>query len=121
MRNASGLRGHKVILVRGNGVEDSSRARDVRYDIHLQDGKQAGLLLARTTQHVTFDLLDMLWEKGYSLPNRIFNLRINDVVTMTGHGEANQSIPDPWRSSRLWLGVTLSGTGDFKTWKRNGG
>lgn len=121
MRKASDLRGHKVILVRGNGVEDSSRARDVRYDIHLQDGKQAGLLLARAAQQVTFDLLDMLWGKGYSLPNRIFNLRINDVVTMTGHGDANQSIPDPWRSSRLWLGVTLSGTGDFKTWKRNGG
>jgi DNA helicase-2/ATP-dependent DNA helicase PcrA len=121
MRKASDMRGHKVILVRVNSVEGSSRARDVHYDIHLQNGKQAGLLLARTSQQVTFDLLDMLWDKGCSLPNRIFNLRINDVVTITGHGDPNQSIPDPWRSSRLWLGVTLSGTGDFKTWRRNGG
>jgi len=120
MRKASDLRGHKVILVRVNGIADSSRARDMRYDIHLQDGKNAGLLLAQAAQQVTLDLLDMLWDKGYSLPNTIFNLRINDVVTITGRGDANQSIPDPWRSSQLWLGVTLMGTGDFKTRKRNG-
>lgn len=120
MRKASDLRGHKVILVRVNGVADSSRAWDMRYDIHLQDGKNAGLLLARAAQQVTLDLLDMLRDKGYALPNTIFNLRINDVVTITGRGDANQSIPDPWRSSQLWLGVTLTGTGDFKTRKRNG-
>ena len=117
---AAELRGHKVILKRVHAVEDSSRARDARYDVHLQVGKLEGLLLGRTAQQVTHDLLALLWNKGYSLPNMIYNLRINDVVTMTGHGDTKESVPDPWRSSRLWLGVTLSGTGDFRTWKRNG-
>lgn len=121
MLEAADLLGHKVILKRASAIDDSSRARDVRYDVHLQDGKLEGRLLGRTTQQITVDLLQLLWDKGYSLPKVIFNLRINDVVTMTGHGDSNQSIPEPWRSSRLWLGITLSGTGDFKKWKRNGG
>jgi DNA helicase-2/ATP-dependent DNA helicase PcrA len=121
MMESANLLGHKVILKRVNNVENSSRTRDVRYDVHLQDGKQEGLLIGRTTQQITYDLLQLLWGKGFSLPSMIYNLRISDIVTMTGHSEANHSIPDPWRSSKLWLGVTLCGTGDFKTWKRNGG
>ena len=117
---AAALRGHKVILRRLELSDEESRARDARYEICLQDGKVAGLRLARTTQQVTTDLLDYLWGKGLSLPGTIFNLRIGDIVTLAARGDVEETVPEPWRSSRLWLGITLFGTGDFKTWKRNG-
>lgn len=117
---AAALRGHKVILRRLELSDEESRARDARYEICLQDGKVAGLRLARTTQQVTTDLLDYLWGKGLSLPGTIFNLRIGDIVTLSARGDVEETVPEPWRSSRLWLGITLFGTGDFKTWKRNG-
>ena len=109
-----------MILKRVEPGDESSRARDARYDIHLQVGSQEGLLLGRTTSQVTHDLLQLLWNKGLYLPGTIFNLRIADVVTMARPGDAAEAIPEPWRSSRLWLGVSLYGTGDFKTRKRNG-
>jgi len=117
---AAVLRGHKVIVKRLESSDEASRARDVRYEICLQDGKLAGLKLARTTQQVTTDLLGYLWDKGLSLPSTIFNLRIGEVVSLAARGDVDETVPEPWRSSRLWLGITLFGTGDFKTWKRNG-
>lgn len=117
---AAVLRGHKVILKRLESSDEAARARDAGYEICLQDGKLAGLRLARTTQQVTTDLLGYLWDKGLSLPGTIFNLRIGDVVSLAARGDVDETVPEPWRSSRLWLGITLFGTGDFKTWKRNG-
>jgi len=117
---AAFLRGHKVILKRLETSGEGSRARDVRYEICLQDGNEEGQRLARTTQQVTTDLLDLLWDKGLSLPNKIFNLRIGEVVSLAARGDVDPTVPEPWHSSRLWLGITLFGTGDFKTWKRNG-
>jgi hypothetical protein len=117
---AAMLRGHKVILKRIEAPGEGTRARDVRYEVCLQDGNHEGMRLARTTQQVTTDLLDLLWDKGLSLPNKIFNLRIGEVVSLAARGDMDPAIPEPWHSSRLWLGITLFGTGDFKTWKRNG-
>lgn len=117
---AAFLRGHKVILKRLEALGEGSRARDVRYEICLQDANQEGQRLARTTQQVTTDLLDLLWDKGLSLPNKIFNLRIGEVVSLAARGDMDPAVPEPWQSSRLWLGITLFGTGDFRTWKRNG-
>jgi hypothetical protein len=117
---AAMLRGHKVILKRIETTGEGSRARDVRYEVCLQEGNHEGMRLARTTQQVTTDLLDLLWDKGLSLPNKIFNLRIGEVVSLAARGDMDPAIPEPWHSSRLWLGITLFGTGDFKTWKRNG-
>lgn len=119
--NAAAWRGHKVILKRVDPVEDSSRYRDARYNIHLQQGREAGRLLGRTSSGVTMDLLQVVWKPGYSLPSLIYNLRIADVVTLASIGDTKDSIPEPWCSSRIWLGVSLWGTGDFKTWKRQGG
>ena len=45
---------------------------------------------------------------------------IGEIVTLCARGDTDEAVPEPWRSSRLWLGITLFGTGDFKTWKRNG-
>jgi len=118
--NAAIIRGHKVILKRLETSGKGSRARDVRFEIFLQDGNHEGRRLARTTQQVTTDLLDLLWDKGLLLPNKIFNLRIGEVVSLSARGDMDPVVPQPWQSSRLWLGITLFGTGDFKTWKRNG-
>lgn len=116
---AAELRGHKVILKRVQSDADR-HAIDTRYAIHLQAENKDGVLIGRTNMQVTKDLLDLLWNKGYSLPSVLFNLRIADVVTIAGQGDVSEAIPEPWRSSRLWLGVTISGTGDFKAWKRHG-
>lgn len=117
--NAVNWRGRKVILQQVRS--DSGRAKDIRYEIRLQmDNKEEGLLLGRTSAQVTYDLLDTVWEPGYSMPRSIYNLRIADVISMTFPGELAEGVPEPWQSSRLWLGISLIGSGDFKTWRRNG-
>jgi len=112
------LRGHKVILKRVDSGLGAPGKLDLRFDIHLQNERNPGLLLARTSQQVTRDLLQFLGDKGYVLPGSIFNLRIADVVTMVGRGDIVEAVPDPWRSSRIWLGISLSGTGDYKAYKK---
>lgn len=117
--NAVNWRGRKVVLQQVRS--DSGRAKDLRYEIRLQmDNGEEGLLLGRTSAQVTYDLLDTVWDPGYSLPQNIYNLRIAEVISMTFPGELAEGVPEPWRSSRLWLGISLIGSGDFKTWKRNG-
>lgn len=119
-RNASTWRGHKVVLRQVADGDWSGRARDVRYEVRLQTEDGEGRLLCRTSQQLTQDLLDLLWKPGYSLPRVIYNLRISDLVSISANGDLPDTVPDPWRSSRLWVGVSLVGTGDFKTWRRRG-
>ena len=114
------LRGRKVVLSQVKTDESSPRARDIRYDVRLQQLEGEGLLLGRTAAQLTHDLLDLLWDAGYVIPRIIYNLRIAEVNSIGVNAGLNEGIPDPWRSSRLWLGITLAGTGDFKTWKRHG-
>jgi len=111
---ANTLGGHKVILLKTKIEDDPAR---YVYNIHLQDENGPGRLLGRTTSQLTFDLLTVL-AKGYSLPSLIYNLRIGDIVTVAGPDEAEVLIPEECRVSRLWLGVTLFGTGDFKPFKK---
>lgn len=112
-------RGHKVVLRQVSAVADSRRARDVRYEIRLQTAEGDGLLLGRTTAQLTHDLLDLLWKPGYALPRVIYNLRITEIISTCVSAELPETVPDPWRSSRMWFGVSLAGTGDFKTRKRH--
>lgn len=114
------LRGRKVVLSQVKTDGTSPRARDIRYDVRLQQHEGEGLLLGRTTAQVTHDLLDLLWDLGNAMPRNIYNLRIAEVNSIGVNADLNEDIPEPWRSSRLWLGITLAGTGDFKTWKRHG-
>ena len=109
------LRGRKVMLCRWPmpGVAD----RFV-YRMHLQEENVAGRVLGIMTDHLTLDILHLVWSRGYSLPSRIFNLRISDVVTLGVQRELPVSAAQPWASSGLWLGVNLCGTADFKTFKR---
>jgi hypothetical protein len=115
MSEASGLAGRKVMLCKARISEDS---RNVVYHIHLQEGDGPGRVIGRMSQQLVWDLLDLLHQKGYSLPSKIMNLRISSVVTLAGPDEVPPSIPEPYRTSRLWLGVSLAGTGDFTPYKR---
>ncbi|RLK29627.1 UvrD-helicase domain-containing protein [Cupriavidus plantarum] len=119
LHHVSDWRGHKVVLRQVSAVADSRRARDVRYEIRLQTAEGDQLLLGRTAAQLTHDLLDLLWKPGYVLPRVIYNLRIAEVISTCTNTELPETVPDPWRSSRMWLGVSLVGTGDFKTWKRH--
>lgn len=114
--NAAALRGRKVMLCKW---KIPGAANKYTYRIHLQQDDEAGPLLGVMSDHLTLDLLGMLWKKGYGLPSRMFNLRIEDVVTMGTERELPDSVAAPWATSRLWLGVNLYGTADFKTFKRN--
>jgi hypothetical protein len=109
------LNGRKVMLCKTRVAEDSDR---VFYQIHLQDDRTPGRVLGRMSEQLIRDLLDLLYDRGYSLPSTIMNLRISSVATFAGPEEVPPSIPEPYRSSRLWLGVTLSGTGDFRPLRR---
>jgi hypothetical protein len=112
------LPGRKVLLVKVSTGSGTSKAF---YDIHLQEENgEPGLRLGRTSSQLTRALLNLVWDKGYSLPSRIMNLRVGALGTMTAGDEVQASIPEPWSTSRLWLGVSLVGTGDFRPFKRNG-
>ena len=112
LRGARTVLGHKVMLVK------RAYGPKVRWHVHLQtpDGK-AGLLVGRTGAQMSYDLLEMVYKKGFALPSRIYNLRIAGVGTVAS--EAEFALEEPYRTSRLWLGVSLFGTGDFKTLRRN--
>lgn len=121
LSNARLWRGRRVALRKVDTAQDSARARDVRYEIRIQEEDGPGQLIGRTCWQLTEDLLDLLWGPGYTLPRDIYNLRIAEIITTCEAGDIPSSVPEPWRTSRLWLGVVLIGTGDFKTWRRNGG
>jgi hypothetical protein len=111
LQNARALEGRKVLL-----CIDVIEKR-AYWNIHLQtETGEPGRLLGRTAQQLTEDILHLLHNRGYKLPGRIFNLRISAVGTVTSDREWPLEEPD--RSSRLWLGVGLFGTGDFKPKKR---
>lgn len=114
--NAAALRGRKVMLRKWPLPDAEGK---FVYRIHLQENDEAGRILGVTTDHLTLDLLELLWEKGYGLPSKIFNLRISDVVTLGLQQEIPDTAAQPWATSGLWLGVNLYGTGDFKPFKRN--
>lgn len=121
LSNARLWRGRRVVLHKVDTAQDSARARDVRYEIRIQEEDRPGQLIGRTSWQLTEDLLDLLWGPGYALPRDIYNLRIAEIITTCEAGDIPSSVPEPWRTSRLWLGIALIGTGDFKTWRRNGG
>ena len=108
--DARALEGRKVMLCR------AFDGNEAFYDIHVQEDRRPGMLIGRTSKQLTRDLLNLLWEPGYQLPKSILNLRIAAVGTLTADGEI--AIEEPDRSSRLWLGVGLFGTGDFMPYKR---
>ena len=111
LRGARTLLGHKVMLVK------RAYGRKALWHVHLQtpDG-QAGLLVGRTAAQMSYDLLEMVYEKGFALPSRIYNLRIAGVGTVAS--DAEFVLEEPYCTSRLWLGVSLFGTGDFRTFRR---
>ena len=111
LENANTLEGHKVMLCKH--YEEGK----VHWTIHLQEDDKPGRLLGRTASQLTYDLLSILHGRGFNLPSKIFNLRISGIGTLTSDKDCVLEEPD--RSSRLWLGVSLFGTGDFKTYKKS--
>ncbi|HEY8604499.1 UvrD-helicase domain-containing protein [Tsuneonella suprasediminis] len=111
LANARALEGRKVVLCKrvvGNHVS---------WLIHLQEESGGpGRLIGATSKELTYDLLHILHPKGYGLPWRIFNLRISGVGTVTS--DAERPLDPPESASRLWLGVSLFGTGDFQPKKQ---
>ena len=108
LRGVRTLLGHKVMLVKRR------YGRKVCWHIHIQtpDGK-AGLLVGRTAAQMSRDLLEMVYANDFALPRTIYNLRIAGVGTVASDDEF--ALDEPYHTSRLWLGVSLFGTGDFKT------
>lgn len=110
LRNAGSLEGHKVML-----CKHAKNGKAV-WHVHLQKGKAPDRLIGRTAPQLTYDLLDTLYGRGYDLPRIIMNLRIAGVGTVSSDEEF--PLEEPERTSRLWLGVSLFGTGDFKLYRR---
>ncbi|MBB3472750.1 UvrD-helicase domain-containing protein [Sphingomonas sp. BK345] len=109
LAGAGSLAGHKVMLCK-HRLEDRAV-----WHIHLQEETGPGRLLGRTANQLSTDLLSVLHKQGYKLPRTIMNLRISSVGTVTADGTGR--LGEPERTSGLWLGIGLFGTGDFKTWK----
>lgn len=109
LAEAGRLEGRKVMLCKQWA---DGRAE---WHIHIQEGRMPGRLIGRTSNQLSVDLLKVLYSRGYKLPPRILNLRISSVGTVTSDGVSR--LGEPERTSGLWLGVGLFGTGDFQTWK----
>lgn len=116
MKRGKTLCGRKIELRK----KDAEVAVGVRYKIFLLEDDGGESLIGLTTKQFTLDLLDLLKKDNLSPPFKLYNLRISDVVTVTAPIRADEAIPEPWQSSRIWLGVTLSGTAAFKKIKRRG-
>ena len=110
LREAAALAGRKVMLQR------DAKDGKIFWAIHLQEADKAGRLIGRTSNQLTTDILSELYNKGFQLPGKIYNLRISDVGSLTS--DQDIALEEPLRSSRLWLGVSLFGMGDFKPFKR---
>ena len=110
LRSARTLQGHKVMLLKR---WDDGKAV---WHIHVQTPDGPGLLIGRTAPQMSYDLLEMVYEKGFMLPRKIYNLRIVGVGTVAS--DAEFPLEEPYRTSRLWLGVSLFGTGDLRTIRR---
>lgn len=120
LRQAMEWRGRKVLLEKVS-LTDADGQRTVCYNVSIQTEQGRGPLIGRTSDQVTRDLLDLLWKAGYQLPKNIYNLRVGDVISCSVQGDLPESVPEPFRSAHLWLGISLMGTGDFTKWKRNEG
>ncbi|MGU9814206.1 UvrD-helicase domain-containing protein [Pseudomonas sp. LF135] len=116
MTRGKTLCGRKVELRK----RDAEKIVDLRYKIFLLEDDGSESLIGLTTKQFTVDLLELLREKKISPPFKLYNMRISDVVTITAPIRSEDSIPEPWRSSRIWLGITLIGTAGFKGIKRKG-
>ncbi|WP_159388905.1 UvrD-helicase domain-containing protein [Pseudomonas sp. R32] len=116
MKRGKTLCGRKIELRK----KDAEIAVGLRYGIFLLEDDGSESLIGLTTKQFTLDLLDLLKKDNLRPPFKLYNLRISDVVTVTAPIRADDAIPEPWQSSRIWLGVTLSGTAAFKKIKRKG-
>lgn len=125
--NAASLRGCRVVLRKWKVPQDTKVSLEpesaaeskhrFRYRIHLQDGDKPGRVLGLTSDALTLDLLELVYDKGYHLPATIFNLQITEVVTMGLDREAPVTLAQPYLRSGLWLGINIYGSGDFKPYK----
>jgi DNA helicase-2/ATP-dependent DNA helicase PcrA len=114
--NCERLAGRKVVLEKKRiRADDPSR---YRYAIHLQENRAPGRLLGMMNEVIVKDLLSILYDFGYSLPSRIFNLRISRVVSLHDTPDDGVRIATIFERSGMWLGVELFGTGDFRPSKR---
>ncbi|MEI4482618.1 MULTISPECIES: UvrD-helicase domain-containing protein [unclassified Phyllobacterium] len=109
LSNAGALAGQKVMLCKQHA--DGKAV----WHIRIQEGTKPGRLVGRTANQLSLDLLSVLHKRGFQLPRIIMNLRISSVGTVTSDGAVRLSEPE--KTSGLWLGVGLFGTGDFQTWK----
>jgi hypothetical protein len=114
IENSARLIGHRVVL-----IKVMSGPKQASYDIHLQEDGEPARRLGRCGGQLVKDLLHLLWNRGYSLPGKLFNLRISAIRTLTSPGDDCTHIAAPFQASRLWLGVELAGTADFRSFKRS--
>ena len=110
LRKACDLEDYKVILK----MNYDKSAEKVQWHIHLQDESKnrQGRLLGRTADQLTRDLFTLTKKNGYKFPFKIYNLRIRCVGTITSNEDFPLLMPEA--RSRLWLGLSLYGIGDFQ-------
>ena len=114
LKNALSLQGRKVVLCK----HSADQGQTVTWKIHIQRDGKPDRLIGHTSNHLAIDLLKVLHNRGYKLPRKIMNLRIASVGTVSS--EIEIPLQEPYKTSRLWLGVSLVGTGDFKTYRKKG-
>ena len=108
LEHSANIDGHKVILKR----HYDEVTTNVCWHIHLQDGNKTGRLVGRTAGQLTRDIFYTTKKQGYMFPFYIYNLRIGGVGTVTSDLEF--PLIEPESRSRIWLGLSIFGTGDFK-------
>jgi hypothetical protein len=106
-----GLVGRKVVL-----VKQQSEPNKAFYRICLQENDLPGKVIGAMSDMFRKEILGAHHKanKKYSLPGRIFNLRIASVCAYSAPRAEASGLPAPWSNSGFWIGVSLTGLGYFR-------
>jgi len=115
LADENALRGREITL-KFRYVPDGDKGRCV-YGIFLDPGEDE-IPLGYMSDNFSLAIRDIK-HVNQKWPANIYGLRIGDVTTITGDDQDDPGIEGSWRKSRLWLGISIHGIGQFTTfWKK---
>jgi hypothetical protein len=103
--------------VKATKVMVSQTPLKVAYRLYAAVPSRGEVCLGQFSDAVRQDIHSVL-SNGQGLPKNIYGLRIAAVTTCVTKGTLPADVPPPWQVSRIWLGITVHGLAQFKTFWR---
>lgn len=90
----------------------------VAYRLYAKVPQDAEVCLGQFSDAVRKDIHKVTY-RDQGLPKNVYGLRIGSVTTYVARGVLPTDVPEPWRNSGIWLGITVHGLAGFMTYWRN--